>query len=112
MMSNYKKYSARVATICLCLVLLSAVRIWALTPSQYESQLEKAHSLYDSGNYLSSISLLKQLLKIHPRDTSSSSGDYLHRRLISRYCTSNRGLKSKWAVSSYAVKEFIALSSS
>jgi tetratricopeptide (TPR) repeat protein len=63
----------RIFAICLCLILLSttAIRAWA-SPS--ESQLgtiaSQAQTDYQNGKYLQAISLLKQLLKIYPKDTS------------------------------------------
>ena len=61
--------------ICFCLVLLllsttTTVRVWASPSESHLRTIEsQAHIDYESGKYLPAIFLLKQLLKIYPKDT-------------------------------------------
>ena len=64
-MINYKKVSYLMLFLCLSVI---TIRAWALIPSP--SQLEfQSHIDYEDGKYLQAITLLKQLLKIYPKDT-------------------------------------------
>jgi len=66
-MIDYKKVSYLSLMLFLCLSVIT-IRAWALIPSPSQSEFQ-SHIDYEDGKYLQAITLLKQLLKIYPKDT-------------------------------------------